>query len=421
MVKKISPLEVAVQQIDMAAERLNLDPGLCAILKKPKRSVSVSVPIRMDNKEIKVFDGFRVQHNDARGPYKGGIRYHPDVTVDEVTALAMWMSWKCAVADIPYGGAKGGVRCNPEELSIGELERITRRYTTMILKDIGPYQDVPAPDLYTDAQVMAWIMDTYSQFTGYMVPEVVTGKPLHLGGSEGRASATALGLTFCINEAAKHLSIKLKGSTVAIQGFGKVGWNAARFLHEQGCTIIALSSVQGGIYNPEGINPIKVFEYEKKRNPLNYKGKLPVDHKDYTKITNKELLELECDILVPAAVGNQITKENAGDINAHLIAEGANGPTTMDASKILTEKEIFVIPDILANSGGVTVSYFEWIQNLQREHWSLQEVQRKLKSKMMTAFNTVYNNINETDMRTAALTLAVDKVAKSLETLGLWP
>jgi len=326
------------------------------------------------------------------------------------------MTWKCAVAQIPYGGAKGGVRCNPKELSFGELERITRRYTTMILNVIGPYQDVPAPDVYTDAQTMAWIMDTYSQFRGYMVPEIVTGKPLHLEGSEGRETATAQGLTYCINEAAEHLGMKLKGATVAVQGYGKVGYNVSRFLHNQGCKIIALSDSQGGIYSRKGMNPVKVHEHKKRANSVaNCKG--------CRNITNKELLETECDILIPAAVENQLTEENAGNVRTRLLAEGANGPTTPEASRILTDKGIFTIPDILANSGGVTVSYFEWVQNLHREHWTKEEVHQKLKYKMTKAFADVLNTMNEhqTDMRTAALMLGVGRVAAALESLGLWP
>jgi glutamate dehydrogenase/leucine dehydrogenase len=415
-VKNINPLEAAVQQVDIAAEILGLEPGLCEILKTPKRSLVVAVPIKRDDGEIKVFTGVRVQHNDSRGPYKGGIRYHPDVTLEEVTALAMWMTWKCAVADIPYGGAKGGVRCNPKELSVGEIERITRRYTTMILNVIGPYQDVPAPDVYTDAQTMAWIMDTYSQIKGYMVPEVVTGKPIHLGGSEGRAGATSLGLVYCVNEAAKNLGLRVKGASVSVQGFGKVGWNAALFLHDQGCKIVALSDSGGGIYNPNGLSPLKVYEHKKKSGSV-------IDYEGCKNITNHELLETECDILVPAAIENQITKENAGNIRARLIAEGANGPTTPQASQILAEKGIFIIPDILANSGGVTVSYFEWVQNLHREHWTVEEVHSKLENNMLKAFHDVHKVMKEyeTDMRTAALILSVGRVANSLRTLGLWP
>ncbi len=414
--ENISALGAAMQQVDMAAEMLNLDSGICEMLKRPTRSVIVAVPIRRDNGEINVFTGVRVQHNKARGPYKGGVRYHPDVTLEEVTALAMWMTWKCAIADLPYGGAKGGVRCNPKELSVGELERLTRRYATMILNIIGPYQDVPAPDVYTDAQTMAWIMDTYSQFKGYLVPEVVTGKPLHLQGSEGREAATARGLTYCIDEAAKHIGMKLKDATIVVQGFGKVGWNAARFLHDQGCRIIALSDSKGGIYNPKGINPTKVYEHKKKTNSI-------ITFEGGKNITNKELLETECDILVPAAIENQITRENAGNIKTRLLAEGANGPTTPEASKILTEKDIFTIPDILANSGGVTVSYFEWVQNLHREHWTKEEVHRRLKQKMVKAFKDVFDakKKHETDMRNAAFMLAIGRVAEAIKTLGLWP
>ena len=412
----ISPLESAIKQLDIAAEILNLEPGLLGILKRPKRSAIVSVPIRRDDGEIEVFMGVRVQHNDARGPYKGGIRYHPDVTLEEVTALAMWMTWKCAVAEIPYGGAKGGVRCDPRELSIGELERITRRYTTMILNIIGPYQDVPAPDVYTDAQTMAWIMDTYSQIKGYMVPEIVTGKPLHLEGSEGREAATAQGLTYCINEAAEILRMRLKDATVCIQGFGKVGWNAARLLHLKGCKVVALSDSKGGIYDPKGLNPMKVYDHKKRTDSV-------IDYEGSENITNEDLIETECDILIPAAVENQITRENAGRIKARLLAEGANGPTTPEASRILTEKGIFAIPDILANSGGVTVSYFEWVQNLHREHWTKEEVHDKLRFKMVKAFKDVYNTMeqHETDMRTAALMIAVGRVAQALRSLGLWP
>ena len=411
-----SSLEAAIRQLEITAEMLNLEPGICEILKKPKRSLIVSVPIRRDNGEINVFTGFRVQHTDVRGPYKGGIRYHPDVTLEEVTALAMWMTWKCAVVEIPYGGAKGGVKCNPKELSIGELERITRRYTTMILDFIGPYRDVPAPDVYTNAQTMAWIMDTYSQFKGYMVPEIVTGKPLHLEGSEGREEAAAQGLTYCVNEATEYLGIKSKGATVAVQGFGKVGLNAARLLHDQGCKIIALSDSKGGIFNSNGISPAKVNEHKKKTDSV-------IDFEGCKNITNEELLEIECDILIPAAMGNQITKENAGNIKTHLLAEGANGPTTPEASRILTEKGIFIIPDILANSGGVTVSYFEWVQNLHREHWTKEEVHSKLESKMVKGFKDVFSTMreHETDMRNAAFILALGRITKAIKSLGLWP
>ena len=421
--ENISALEAARQQVDLASEMLNMDSGMSELLKRPERSAIVAVPVKRDNGEINVFTGFRVQHSRSRGPYKGGIRYHPNVTLEEVTALAMWMTWKCAIADIPYGGAKGGIKCNPPELSIGELERLTRRYTTEILNIIGPYQDVPAPDVYTNSQTMAWIMDTYSQFKGYLVPEIVTGKPLELGGSEGREAATAKGLMYCINEAAKCLGMKLKGATVTVQGFGKVGYNAARFLHEKGCNIIALSYLEGGIYNKNGINPIEVYEHQKRISPFDYRGILHLDYKGCKRITNEELLEIECDILIPAALENQITKKNAEKINIRLLAEGANGPTTPNASKILNEKGIFTIPDILANSGGVTVSYFEWVQNLHREHWTKEEVHRALKYKMVKAFKDVFNIMKEyeTDMRNAALILGVGRVTEAKKLLGLWP
>jgi glutamate dehydrogenase/leucine dehydrogenase len=370
----------------------------------------------MDNGNVKVFMGCRVQHNDARGPYKGGIRYHPDVTLSEVTALAMWMTWKCAIIDIPYGGAKGGVCCNPKEMSIGELERLTRRYASMLLDFIGPYQDVPAPDVYTDAQTMAWIVDTYSRFKGYSVPEVATGKPIAIGGSLGREEATSRGVTFCVREAAKHIRMPLKDATVAVQGFGNVGWNAAKLLSEMGCKIIAVSDSQGGVYNPKGVNPAAVFKHKEKIGSV-------LGFRESEKITNEELLEFKCDILVPASLENQITKSNAANVKAKLLAEAANGPTTPEADKILREKGVFIIPDILANSGGVASSYFEWVQNLTRERWTEEEVNRKLEVKMVKAFNDVYelSKRHEGDMRVAALMLGVGRVAEAIKILGLWP
>jgi glutamate dehydrogenase/leucine dehydrogenase len=416
MSKTISPLDVALEQLRIVADKMDLDPGIHEFLKHPKRSLIVSVPVRRDNGEIKVFMGCRVQHNDARGPYKGGIRYHPNVTLDEVTALAMWMTWKCAVVDIPYGGAKGGVACNPKELSKKEIESITRRFTTMLFEVIGPYQDVPAPDVYTDGQTMAWIMDTYSQYKGYRVPEVVTGKPLIVGGSEGRVEATSLGVVFCIREATKRLNMNLKDTTAAVQGFGNVGWNAANILHHMGCKIVAVSDSRGGIYNADGINPQKVYDYkEKTGSVVNFEGAKSV--------SNEELLEVKCGILVPAALENQIMKENADNIKAKIVAEGANGPTTPQADRILFEKGIFLIPDILANSGGVASSYFEWVQNLTREHWTLEDTNRKLEMKMVKAFNDVYDlsKKHKTDMRNGALILGVGRVAEAIKTLGLWP
>ncbi len=416
MEKSQTALSVACEQLRIAAEKLNLEHGIHEMLKHPKRSLIVSITVKMDNGETCVFTGCRVQHWDARGPFKGGIRYHPNVTFDEVTALAMWMTWKCAVADIPYGGAKGGVCCNPKEMSKGELERLTRRYTSLLLDFIGPYRDVPAPDVYTDAQTMAWIMDTYSQFKGYSVPECVTGKPISVGGSEGREEATSRGVVICAREAAKHLGLKLKDATVAVQGFGNVGWNAAKIAYDMGCKIVALSDSAGGIYCSKGLNPYKIYEHKSKTGSVvNYKG--------CENITNEELLETKCDILIPAALENQITKANVARIKAKMVAEGANGPTTPEADKALHEKKIFLVPDILANSGGVTASYFEWVQNLTREHWTLEEVNRKLENKMVKAFNDVYRlaKQEESDMRTAALMLGVGRVAEAIKTLGLWP
>ncbi|UCH70917.1 MAG: Glu/Leu/Phe/Val dehydrogenase [Candidatus Bathyarchaeota archaeon] len=409
-------LNVALEQLALTAEKSNLDPGIHEMLKHPKRSLVVSIPTKLDNGEVAVFMGCRVQHNGARGPFKGGIRYHPDVTLDEVTALAMWMTWKCAVVDVPYGGAKGGVSCNPKEMSRAELERLTRRYTSALLDIMGPFRDVPAPDVYTDAQVMAWIMDTYSQFQGHKVPECVTGKPIILGGSEGRAEATGRGVFICGREAARRLGMKVKGSAVAVQGFGNVGWNAARIAYDTGCKIIAVSDSKGGIHYEKGLNPYKIYEYKKKNGSvINYKG--------CENVTNEELLELECDILIPAALENQITKANAGNIKAKIVAEGANGPTTLEADRILHEKEVFSVPDILANAGGVTVSYYEWVQNLDREHWSLDEVNRKLENKMVKSFNDVYEiaKKEKSDMRTAALMLGIGRVGEAIKTLGIWP
>jgi glutamate dehydrogenase (NAD(P)+) len=370
----------------------------------------------MNNQVTKVFKGYRVQHNAGRGPFKGGLRYHPDVTLEEVTALAMWMTWKCAVVRIPYGGAKGGIQCNPAQLSNSELEHLTRRYTTMLLPLMGPYQDVPAPDVGTDSQTMAWIMDTYSQFKGYLVPEVVTGKPLHLEGSEVRDEATSRGVMYCVIEAAKKLGIKVRGSTVAIQGYGKVGWNAARLLHDCGAKIVATSDSKGAIFSASGLNPAKLFEH--KRNSGSVLG-----YKDSRIIDPEELFEMQCDILVPAALENQIDEDNAGRIKAKIIVEGANGPTTPRADAILNEKGVFIVPDILANAGGVIVSYFEWIQNLHREHWKADVVIGKLQEKIVEAYYEVENTSgkSEVDLRTAALVLAVDKVVQAEKSLGLWP
>src|SRR4030066_1439970 len=416
MVQEHTALTVALEQLKIAAEKLNLNKGLYEILKRPKKSILVSVTIKMDGHRIGVFNGCRVQHWDVLGPFKGGLRCHPNVTLDEVTALAMWMTWKCAVVGLPYGGAKGGIACDVKKLSIGELERLTRRYVSLIVDYLGPHRDIPAPDVYTDAQTMAWIMDTYSQLKGYSVPESVTGKPIEIGGSEGRICATSLGVAFCAREAAKILKLKLKNATVAVQGYGNVGYNAASIMHSMGCKIIAVSDSTGGIYCPNGINPHDVRVHKSKTGSV-------INHKDCTNMTNEELLQTECDILIPAALENQIRKDNADKIKAKIVAEGANGPTTPEADKTLYEKDVCLIPDILANSGGVTVSYFEWVQNLTREHWTLEEVNTKLETKMIKAFNDVQklSKKEESDMRTAALMLGVGRVAHALKTLGLWP
>jgi glutamate dehydrogenase/leucine dehydrogenase len=409
-------LTVAQEQLKIAVEKLELDVGIHEILRKPKRSLIVSVTIKMDDGTIGVFDGIRVQHWDVKGPFKGGIRYHPDLTIDDVTALAMWMTWKCAIADLPYGGAKGGICCNPKEMSQGELERLTRRYVSLIFDYLGPHRDIPAPDVYTNEQTMAWIMDTYSQLKGYSVPESVTGKPIEIGGSEGRVCATSLGVALCAKEAAKILKSNLKNATVAVQGYGHVGYNAASIMHSIGCKVVAVSDSSGGIYCPDGILPSAVSAHKKKTGSV-------TNYKNCTNITNEELLQTKCDILVPAALQNQITKDNADKVKAKIVAEGANGPTTPEADKILHEKGVFLIPDILANSGGVTVSYFEWVQNLTREHWTLEEVNTKLENKITRSFSDVYklSRKEESDMRTAALMLGVGRVAHAIRTLGLWP
>jgi glutamate dehydrogenase/leucine dehydrogenase len=414
--KRINPYEVALKQLADVAGKISVDPSILEVLKQPRRVVIVSVPIKLDNGSIKVFTGYRVQHNMERGPYKGGIRYHPDTDLDEVKALAMWMTWKTAMMNIPYGGAKGGIVCNPKELSQAELERLTRRYTSMLIDDIGPYRDIPAPDVNTDAQTMAWIMDTYSSIKGYTIPEVVTGKPISLGGSYGREAATGRGVAICTREAAKHLKLEMKGLTVAVQGFGNVGFHAAKILHEMGCKIIAVSDSRGGICVTTGLDPAKVMEFKNKTGTV-------VGYPNSEEITNERLLETCCDILVPAALENAITGENADRINAKIISEGANGPTIPEADKILHEKGVFVIPDILANAGGVTVSYFEWTQNLHREQWTETEVNRQLEEKMVRAFRDVLDISmkNKADMRTGAYMIAVGRVADAFKRLGLFP
>jgi glutamate dehydrogenase/leucine dehydrogenase len=416
MSEEHTALTITQAQLKLAAKKLCLESGIHKMLSQPKRSIAVSIDIRLDNGAIEVFDGVRVQHWDARGPFKGGIRYAPGITMAEVTALAMLMTWKCAIADIPYGGAKGGVCVNTKKMSRRELERLTRRYVSLIVDYLGPHRDIPAPDMYTDAQTMAWIMDTYSQLKGYMVPECVTGKPVEVGGSEGRTEATGRGVIHCVKEAAPKLNIKLNGASVAIQGFGNVGYHAALAAREIGCKVVAVSDSSGGIYCANGLNPEAVLAYKEKTGTVQ-------DFQGCANLTNEELLQTECDVLIPAALENQITCKNVDKLKTLLVAEAANGPTTPEADKALHERGIPLIPDILANSGGVTVSYFEWVQNLTREHWTLAEVNTKLEVKMTKAFNDVWvlAQKEQSDMRTAALMLGVGRVANAIKVLGLWP
>jgi glutamate dehydrogenase (NAD(P)+) len=402
---QISSFENAMTQFDQAAKRLRLDPSWLEMIKQPRRSVIVKLPIQMDDGSFKVFTGYRVQHSIIRGPAKGGIRYHPDVTLDEVSALAAWMTWKCAVVGIPFGGGKGGITCDPTKLSKGELERLTRRYTAELIDVLGPESDVPAPDVNTNEQTMAWIMDTYSMHARHTVTSVVTGKPLDLGGSLGRVEATGRGVLFTIREAAKHLGINMEGATVAVQGFGNVGTVAADLLYDDGCKIIAVSDVRGGIYNRNGIDIKKLLPYAKKnRSVVKFPGTKP--------ISNQELLELECDILVPAALENQITEENAPRVKAKILAEGANGPVIPQADKILDKNGVFVIPDILCNAGGATVSYFEWVQDRMGYFWSEEEVNHKLEEIMKKAFADVLeiSCAKKVNMRIAAFMLAIKRV-----------
>jgi glutamate dehydrogenase/leucine dehydrogenase len=409
-------LDSAIKQLRNASDILNIEPGIRLFMEHPKRTLIVSMPIRMEDGSVKVFQGVRVQHNNARGPYKGGIRYHPNVTVEEVTALAMLMTWKCAVVDLPYGGAKGGVVCNPKEMTKTELERLTRRYTSMIYELIGPLVDIPAPDVYTDSQTMAWIMDTYSQMKGYQVPEVVTGKPVSLLGSLGRNEATSRGVAISVRETAKYLNKPLKDARIAIQGFGNVGGFAAQILHEMGARIVAVSDSKGGIYSPNGLDPRSVMEHKNRTGSV-------VGFDGAKTISNEELLTLKCDFLIPAALENQITAANAERIQASAIVEGANGPTTPEADKILYERGVLVVPDILANAGGVTVSYLEWVQNLKRETWTLDEVNSKLEGKIVSAYASVVEMARkyEVSLRDGAMLLAVGRVAEAIKLLGIWP
>ena len=408
---------LAVAQFDRAAELMNLDPNLRQRLKLPDRSLVVSVPVRMDDGRVEIFTGYRVIHDSSRGPSKGGVRYHPDVNLGEVAALAMWMTWKCALAGLPYGGAKGGVRVDPKQLSRGELQRLTRRYAAEILPFIGPDKDVPAPDVGTDAQVMAWIMDTYSMQVGFASPGVVTGKPLSIGGSLGREEATGRGVVYVTLEAMKQLRLDPKKATVAIQGFGNVGSHTARIMQEVGAKVVAVSDVAGGLYNKNGLDIPRLLTASKD------KGRPLRETKLGDWITNEDLLELDCTVLVPAALSEQVTAKNAAKLRCKILAEGANGPTTLEADQILHDKGVFIIPDILANSGGVIVSYFEWVQDVQRFFWKEQDIRDRLHEIITAAFHRTlaFSKQQKASMRMAALMSGIDQVAKAHLARGLYP
>ncbi len=407
---------VAQSQFDHAADKLDLDEGMRRVLRVPQRELTVNFPVTMDDGSVAVFTGHRVQHNVSRGPGKGGIRYHQDVSLDEVRALAMWMTWKCAVVNIPYGGAKGGVIVDPKKLSIREVEGLTRRFTTEISPLIGPERDIPAPDVNTNAQTMAWIMDTYSMHHGYTIPGVVTGKPIAVGGSLGRNEATARGAVFTLEQWSKATGMPLAGATVAIQGYGNAGSIAAALLAAEGSRIVAVSDSTGGIHNAAGLDPAKVSSWKQEHGTV-------VGFPGSDRITNQAILEVECDILVPAALENQITRHNAPDVRARVIAEAANGPTTPEADEILFDRGVFMIPDILCNAGGVTVSYFEWVQDMQSFFWSEERINQSLREIMDRAFDAVHDmsERHEVDMRTAAYMVAVARVAEATTLRGLYP
>ena len=410
------PWAVAREQFGIAADRLHLDPNMRAILAECQRELIVHFPVRMADGVVKVFTGYRVQHNVSRGPGKGGIRYHPSVSLNEVKALAMWMTWKCAVVGIPYGGAKGGVICDPKGMSQQQLETLTRRYATEIMLLIGPERDIPAPDVNTNSQTMAWIMDTYSMHHGYTAPAVVTGKPISIGGSEGRNEATARGAVYTIIEAAKHLGMDLEGARVVVQGFGNAGSFSAKLIAELGANVLAVSDTTGGVYNAKGIDPNKVDAYKRETGSV-------VGFPGAEKVTNTELLELDCDILIPAAIENQIGAHNAPNIKAKIVAEAANGPTSPEADRIFFDRGVFLIPDILCNAGGVTVSYFEWVQDLQNLFWREATINARLKEVMVKSFNDVLemSKKHKVDMRTAAYMVAVHRVAEATLTRGIYP
>ena len=408
--------QMAQRQLDEVATIIGLDENIHAYLREPKRILTVSVPVGMDNGKLKVFEGYRVQHNLSRGPGKGGIRFHPDVTLDEVKALAMWMTWKCALANIPFGGAKGGVVCDTKAMSLNEIENLTRRYTSEISIIIGPEKDIPAPDVYTTPQIMAWIMDTYSMQKGYSIPGVVTGKPIAVGGSLGRDKATARGLLYVTNEAVKELAIPQKGARVSIQGFGNAGMHAAELMAADGYTIVAVSDSRGGVANPKGLDVAGLITFKEETGTV-------AGFSGGDRISNKDVLEYPCDVLVPAALEKVITRENAPRIKAKIVAEAANGPTLPDADELLFERGIMVLPDILANAGGVSVSYFEWVQDLQENFWEEEEVNERLRRKMVRAFRETLEQSKKykTDMRHGAYVVAVGRVAEATKLRGVYP
>ncbi len=416
MPEEMNPYQIALRQLDHVAGILKLDDGIHAILQKPKRELTVNFPVQIEGSGTQMFTGYRVQHNTSRGPAKGGLRFHPETNLDEVRALAMWMTWKCAIVNIPFGGAKGGVVCDPKSLTLAELEDLTRRYTTEISIIIGPSSDIPAPDVGTNGQIMAWLMDTYSMHAGHTVPAVVTGKPVSIGGSEGRIDATGLGVVLVTEEAFKKRNWAMDGATIAIQGFGNVGGAAARIFHKRGAKVIAVSDVSGGITDSRGLDiPALVLHVKQTGSVVDFPSTEPV--------SNEEILALECDVLVPAALQGQITGANAGQVRARMVVEGANGPTTPDADAILGSRGILLIPDVLANAGGVTVSYFEWVQDIQSFFWSESQVNSRLARILRRAFAEVWaaSETHRVDLRTAAYLVGVARVAEATLTRGIYP
>jgi len=415
---ELNPFDVVKKQIDIVAKEMGLDPNIREYLKRVERALIVTIPILMDDDSLQIFEGYRVQHSTVRGPGKGGIRFSPEVTLDEVKALATWMTWKCSLLNLPLGGAKGGVCVDPRKLSKRELERLTRRYASEIINMIGPDIDIPAPDVNTNAQIMAWIMDTYSMNKGRSIPGVVTGKPIEIGGSVGRESATGMGLYYILEALCEKLDLDLKSMSIVVQGFGNVGGTIADLLYKEGCKVMAVSDISGGVYYSEGLEIDKLLQWTQQGNFLE-----DYNNKNYKLITNEEILALECDVLIPAALENQITQSNVNNINCKIILEGANGPVTPDADKVLFRKGIHVIPDILANAGGVCVSYFEYVQDIRAYFWELERINKELKKIMLKAFEDVYlvskeRNIN---LRTAAYIIAVSRIAKAIELRGIFP